>query len=229
MTMPLNRLRSVRGTLLEAFSHHCMISRGSFCCCPSSPSKCSQDRIWLQTALANGQHKHRCSPVSKVPLQRTQCSSCGQPLFSKLSAVSSFPCIRIQTKTLHLFSVGAFQMRSLRNFVKEPLTKVNIITDKMFLLNHDKGWFYLVNIIHSMFLGPTLWEFMVIYIVADIWSRRFSCSSVLRWLVHLYILIHSCERKGRYELRFFHNFPVTCRSTLHRVVAVGKERYSVSV
>jgi len=71
----------------------------------------------------------------------------------------------------------------------------------MFLLNHDKRWFYLVNIIHKHVSWVNVVR-MYGNIVQDIWSRRFCCSSVLCCLVHLSILIHSRKRKCRYELCF---------------------------
>jgi hypothetical protein len=81
----------------------------------------SQEITWFQTALAKGQHKQRCRPVSKGPLQNTQCSWCGNPLFCRLCAVRILSCTRIQAKILHLFSTCALQIRLFRNRPKEPL------------------------------------------------------------------------------------------------------------
>ena len=78
-------------------------------------SKCSHDRIWLHTALANGQSSERWRHVSKGPLHRAHWSWWGQPLFCRLSAVRIFSRTRTQANNLPLFSACAFHMRSLRN------------------------------------------------------------------------------------------------------------------
>jgi hypothetical protein len=88
--------------------------------CDCNTLKFSQERIWSQTTFANGQHKQRCRPVSKGPLQSTQWSWCGHPLFCRFCAMRILSCTRIQAKILHLFFAWAFQIMLARKNQKEP-------------------------------------------------------------------------------------------------------------
>jgi hypothetical protein len=113
--------RSAIGTFLAISSHQALMWIGSLWGCDCSSVKFSQESIWSQTAFANGQHKHRCRAVSKGPLQRTQWSWCGHPLFCRFCAVRILSCTRIQTKILHLFFTWAFHIRSVRKTRRDPL------------------------------------------------------------------------------------------------------------
>jgi hypothetical protein len=116
---PLKRLCSWFGTLFSVCSHQVASEEGS--CWGSCKAKFSHDSTWSQTTRAKGHSSERCSPFSRGPLQRAQCSWCGYPLFWRLSAVRILSCNRIQAWILHLFSAFAFQMRSCWNFRWEPL------------------------------------------------------------------------------------------------------------
>jgi hypothetical protein len=119
MQTPLKHLRSCFGTLFVVCSHQVASEVGSYW--GSCTAKFSQDNTWSQTTRAKGHNSERCSPFSRGPLQRAQCSWCGHPLFWRLSAVRILSCSRIHAWILHLFFAFAFQMRSCWNFRCEPL------------------------------------------------------------------------------------------------------------
>jgi len=72
--------------------------------------KFSQVATWVQTILAKGHSKQRCCPVFKGPLQSAHEFWWGHSRRAKLSTVRILFWVRIQVKTLHLFSALACQM-----------------------------------------------------------------------------------------------------------------------
>jgi hypothetical protein len=77
-------------TLGTVSSHHVLKRVGSWSNYVSWGSKCSQDRIWFHTPLANGHNRDRCKHVSKGPLHSTQWSWWGHPLFCRFSTIRIF-------------------------------------------------------------------------------------------------------------------------------------------
>jgi hypothetical protein len=72
ITIPLNRFLSPLVILVSASSHHEIKCTGSYDGRINWALKCSQDRMRLHIALANGQSSDKCSPVSSGALHKTQ-------------------------------------------------------------------------------------------------------------------------------------------------------------
>jgi hypothetical protein len=76
--------------LVSASSHHEITWTGSWDGRINWGSRCSQDRMRLHTALANGQSSDKCSPVSSGPLHKAQWSWWGHPLLQVICCKDFF-------------------------------------------------------------------------------------------------------------------------------------------